>query len=165
MVVKLGRWHWGRNVDWGCLKIGCSGEYLGRRGRGDRGVEKIHDEEFNDLSSSPNMFGVTKSRRMRWAGHVARVGLGDAYTWFWWGNLKERDQFGGPGLDGKIILKWIFGKWNVGVWTGSNWLRMRTGGGHLWLRKWTFGFHKTRRISWLAENLLASQEGLCSKEK
>ena len=32
MGVKLGRWHWGRNVGWGCLRIGCWGEYLGLRG-------------------------------------------------------------------------------------------------------------------------------------
>jgi len=35
-----------------------------------------------------------------------------------------------PGVDGAIILRWIFRKWDVGVWTGSNWLT-RTGGGHL----------------------------------
>jgi hypothetical protein len=34
-------------------------------------------------------------------------------------------------VDGRIILRWIFRKWDVGVWTGSNWLRIGTGGGHL----------------------------------
>ena len=34
------------------------------------------------------------------------------------------------GLDGNIILRWIFRKWDVGVWTGSNWLRIGTVGGH-----------------------------------
>ena len=38
---------------------------------------------------------------------------------------------GDPGIDGNIILRWIFSKWDVGVWTGSNWLRIGTGGGHL----------------------------------
>jgi hypothetical protein len=37
------------------------------------------------------------------------------------GNLRER----GPGVDGRIILKWIFRKWDVGVWTGLRWLRIR----------------------------------------
>ena len=44
-------------------------------------------------------------------------GRGQAYTGFWWGNLRERDQLGDPGVDGRIILRWIFRKWGVGVWT------------------------------------------------
>ena len=43
----------------------------------------------------------------------------------------ERDSFGDTGIDGRIILRWILRKWDVGVWTGSSWLRMGTGGGHL----------------------------------
>ena len=35
---------------------------------------KLHNEELNDLYSSPNIVRVIKSRRMRWAGHVARMG-------------------------------------------------------------------------------------------
>jgi hypothetical protein len=46
---------------------------------------------------------------------------------FWWENLRERD----PGIDGRIILKWIFRKWDVRVWTGSRWLRVVTDGRHL----------------------------------
>ena len=42
----------------------------------------------------------------------------------WWGNVEERDNLGDPVVDGRIILKWIFRKWDVGVWTGSSWLRI-----------------------------------------
>jgi len=38
---------------------------------------------------------------------------------------------GDPGVDGKVILRWIFRKWDVGVWTESSWLSIGTGGGHL----------------------------------
>jgi len=48
---------------------------------------------------------------------------------FWWGNMKARDHLGDSGVDGRIILRRIFRKWNVGVWTGSSWLRIGAGGG------------------------------------
>jgi hypothetical protein len=56
---------------------------------------------------------------------------GEAYTGFWWGNLRERDHMGDPGVDGKIILSRIFWKRDLGVWTGLIWLRIGTGGWHL----------------------------------
>jgi len=43
--------------------------------------------------------------------------------------VREGDHLGDPGVDGRIILRWIFSKWDVRVWTGSIWLRIRTGGG------------------------------------
>jgi len=43
---------------------------------------KLHNEELNDLYCAPNIVGVTKSRRMRWAGHIARRGRREAYTGF-----------------------------------------------------------------------------------
>jgi hypothetical protein len=54
------------------------------------GWRKLHNMELNDLYCSPNIFRVIKSRRMRWAEHVARMGIGEAYTGFWWGNLREK---------------------------------------------------------------------------
>ena len=48
--------------------------------------------------------------------------------------MRKRVRLGDPGVDGTIILRWIFKKWDVGVWTGSSWLRIGTGGGHLLMR-------------------------------
>jgi hypothetical protein len=53
---------------------------------------------------------VIKSGRIGRAGHVERMGRGEVYTGFWWGNLKERDHLEDPGVDGRIILRCIFGQ-------------------------------------------------------
>ena len=79
---------------------------------------KLHNEELSDPYSSPNIVRVIKSRRMRWAGHVARMGKGEAYTGFLWGNLRERDHLEDAGADGRIIFRWIFRKWEGVVGTG-----------------------------------------------
>ena len=92
---------------------------------------KLHNEELNDLYCLPNIVRVIKSRRMRWAGHVARIGRGEVYTGFWWGNLREREHLEDPGADGRIILRWIFRKPDMEVWTVCSRLRIGTGGGHL----------------------------------
>ena len=59
--------------------------------------------------------------------------MGDriGYTRFWWGNLRERDHFENTGIGGKITLRWIFRKLDVGARTGSLWLRIGTDDGHL----------------------------------
>ena len=46
----------------------------------------------------------------------------------------ERDHLENPVVDGRIILRWMFRKWDVGVWTGFIWLRIGTGGEYLWMR-------------------------------
>jgi hypothetical protein len=76
---------------------------------------RLHNEELDDLYSSPNIIRVIKSRRMRWAGHVARMGKSQVHTGFWWGDLREGDHLGGSGVDGRIVLKWIFKKWDGGM--------------------------------------------------
>jgi hypothetical protein len=42
-------------------------------------------------------------------------GRGEVSTGFWWGNRRDRDRWGDPGIEGRIILGWIFKKWDVGV--------------------------------------------------
>jgi hypothetical protein len=80
---------------------------------------------------SPNVIPVIKLKRIRWAGHVAQIGRGEVHTGFWWGNPSERDQLEDPGVDGRIILRWIFRKWDVGVWTGLIWHRIGACGANL----------------------------------
>jgi hypothetical protein len=64
-------------------------------------------------------------------GACSSDGEGKACTGFWCGNLKEGDHWEGPGVDGRIILRWIFRKWDVRIWTGLSWFRMDTGKGRL----------------------------------
>ena len=75
---------------------------------------------------------IKKNGRYRACGTYG--GRREVCTGFWWGNLGARDHCGDPYLEGRIILRWIFRKWDVGVWTGSSWLRIGTGGGHFWMR-------------------------------
>jgi len=88
---------------------------------------KLQSEMLNDLYCSPNIYRLIKSRRIRWTGYVARMGESRVYRGFWWGNLRERDHLEYTGVDGTIILRWVFRKWDVGLWTGSCWLRIGTG--------------------------------------
>jgi len=60
-------------------------------------------------------------------------------TYFVCGNLS--------GVDGRIILKWVFKMWDGEAWSELDWLCIGTGGGCWWMRWWTFGFHKMRGIS------------------
>jgi hypothetical protein len=54
------------------------------------------------------------------------MGRRESYTGFWSGNLRERDPWGNPDVDGRIILRWKFRKLDAGVWIGSSWLRIGT---------------------------------------
>jgi hypothetical protein len=86
------------------------------------------NEELYDLYSSPNIILVIKSRRKRHVGRVAQIGEGEVHAGFWWGSLNKGDYLEDLGVDGRIILKWIFKRWNGGAWAGLIWLGIRTGG-------------------------------------
>jgi len=65
---------------------------------------RLHNEEPNDLYSSPNIVRVIQSRIMRWARHVARMGEERGCIGTLWGNRRERDHWGDLGVDEWIIL-------------------------------------------------------------
>ena len=89
---------------------------------------RVYNEELNDLYSSPNIVREIKSRRMRWAGHVARMGeergvyrvsLGKPEGW----RPPER-----PRRRWVDNIRKISRRWDVGIWTGLSWPRIGTGG-------------------------------------
>jgi hypothetical protein len=90
----------------------------------------LHKEVLNGIYS-PNIFRVIKSRRMRWARCVARTGERRVAYRVLVGKPEGKIPLGRPGVDVRIILRWMFKKWDVGIWAGSSWLRIETGGGQL----------------------------------
>jgi len=92
---------------------------------------KLHNEELNYLYSSPNIVQVIKSKRIRWAGHVARMGDERVVYRVLVGKPEGRNHWGDLGVDGWIKLGWISRRWDVGIWTGLGWPRIETGGGRL----------------------------------
>ena len=87
--------------------------------------------ELNDLYCTPNIVRVIKSRRMKWAGHVARMGEERGAYRVLVEKQEGKNHWGDLGVDGWIILGWISRRWGVGMWTGLGWHRIGTGGGRL----------------------------------
>jgi hypothetical protein len=95
---------------------------------------KLHSEELHILYSSPNIIRKFKSRRMMWAGHVARMGEecvqgfdGKARRKETGESQKERDHLEYQGEDGRMGSEWMLGRLAWGVEIGTSWLRIRSG--------------------------------------
>jgi hypothetical protein len=69
------------------------------------GWRKLYNEELHNLYSSPSIITMIKSRRMRWAGHVARIGRRGIHIGYWWEIQKGRDHWEDQDVDGWTILK------------------------------------------------------------
>ena len=65
---------------------------------------------------------------------MARMGEGRGVHRVLVGKPEGKNHWRDPDVDGRIILRWIFRKWEGVVGTGWSWLRIGTGGGCLWVR-------------------------------
>jgi hypothetical protein len=96
--------------------------------------------ELHDLYSSPNNFRAIKSRRMRWAGHLARMGEVRVAYRVLVGNPDRKGQLG------RRRIRWKDNNWSskngIGVCIGLIWLRIGTSGELLLTRSWTFGYYE-----------------------
>jgi hypothetical protein len=90
---------------------------------------RLHNEELNDLYCSPDIVRVIKLRRMRWAGHAARMGEERGAYRVLVGKPEGRRPLGRP------RRRWVDNicmyLWDVGMWTGLDWPRIETDGGRL----------------------------------
>jgi len=91
----------------------------------------LHNEELNDLNSSPNIVQVIKSRRMRWVGHVARMDGERGLYRLLVGKLDGRKPLGRPSHRMVDNIRMHLRRWDVGIWTGLGWPRIETGDGCL----------------------------------
>ena len=88
---------------------------------------RLHNEELNDLYPAPNIVRVIKSRRMRWAGHVARMGEEREEYRVLVGKPEGRRPLGRPRRRGVDNIRMDLQE----GWTGLGWPRIETGGGRL----------------------------------
>jgi hypothetical protein len=87
------------------------------------GWRKLNEEELRDLYTLPSVIRIIKSRRMRWAGHIAQIGeKRKAYRL-----LLEKPKGKSP-LEDQDIGRWILERWDVVMWTALVWLRIGTDG-------------------------------------
>ena len=91
-------------------------------------MEKLHNEELNDLYCSPNFVRVIKLRRMRWAGHAARMGERRGIYRVFVGKPEGKRPLGRLKRRMENDIKMDLREVGCGVWSGSSWIRIETGG-------------------------------------
>ena len=117
-----------------CLRIRFWGKYFGlRRTRQEWSRENYIMRSLIICTPHPIFFGWSNREEWNGRGMQHLWGRGEVYIGIWWGNSWERDHLEDPCIDGRIILSWIFKKWDVRTWTGLMWLRIGTGVRHLWV--------------------------------
>jgi hypothetical protein len=92
---------------------------------------KLHNEELHNLYSSPDIIKQVKSRRMRWAGHVARMGRERKVYTILVGKPEGKRPLGRPRRRWEDEIRVDLREIGLGVWIGFDWLRTGTGGGLL----------------------------------
>jgi hypothetical protein len=92
---------------------------------------KLHNAELHNLYSSPDIIRQFRSRRMRWAGHVARMGEERRVYRVLVGKPEGKNHLKDQGVDGRMGSKWTLGRLVWGVWSGFTWLRIGAVGGLL----------------------------------
>ena len=95
---------------------------------------ELHNEKINDLYCSPNIVRVIKSRRMRWSGHVARMGEGRGVYRDLVGKREGKRPLGRPRRGWVDNIKMDLQEMGCGGMTGSSWLMVGREGGHLCMR-------------------------------
>jgi hypothetical protein len=85
----------------------------------------MHNGELHNLYSSPDI-RLIKSRRMRYAGHVAHIGGGRNMYRNLEGKPEGKDHLKDQGIDGRTESKWTLERLVGGVWSGFTWLRIGT---------------------------------------
>jgi hypothetical protein len=116
MGVKFGLCHCGRRVFENRVLKRIFGP---KRDEVTKGWRKLHNEVLRNLYCSPSIIRVIKSRRMRWAEHVARMGR--RTMGYWWESQKERDRWEDQDVGGLDNIRMDLGE--IG-WGGVDWIRL-----------------------------------------